>query len=479
MTGPIAHTPIGDVRGTDRDGIAVFRGITYARAERFGEPELSLDPVPGGVDATAWGPQALQVPGVMERMLGQSSQPTAEDCLTLNVFTPGIDGTRPVLVWIHGGAFTNGAGSVPWYEGSRLAARGDVVVVTVNYRLGVFGFRGTDNCGIRDQLAALDWVRHCIAAFGGDPERVTVFGESAGGASVVALMATRHSRNLFSRAVAMSPSIPQLRSTERATVALAEFLDAAAVDHPDDLTHLSAERLLAAQAAVLAGGGDALTAFSPAVDGDLYTGPIDALAATDPRPLLLGTNRDEMHLWTAFDPAVTGLDDTGALALYERALGDRAVDGLALYRRHRADHSPGQLVSALRTDAVFRVPARRLAEGRTASGAMTHMYWFTFPTPAFGGVLGSCHALDIPFAFDNLDRKGVEMFTGDSPERAVLAERFSGALTDWAHGRSPGWDAYGTERRVQVLDTTATIGDTVLVDPEAELRELWDTARGT
>ena len=263
MTGPIAHTPIGDVRGTDRDGIAVFRGITYARAERFGEPELSLDPVPGGVDATAWGPQALQVPGVMERMLGQSSQPTAEDCLTLNVFTPGIDGTRPVLVWIHGGAFTNGAGSVPWYEGSRLAARGDVVVVAVNYRLGVFGFRGTDNCGIRDQLAALDWVRHCIAAFGGDPERVTVFGESAGGASVVALMATRHSRNLFARAVAMSPSIPQLRSTERATVALAEFLDAAAVDHPDDLTHLPAACLLAAQAAVSAGGGDALTAFSP------------------------------------------------------------------------------------------------------------------------------------------------------------------------------------------------------------------------
>lgn len=478
MTDPIAHTPIGDVRGTDRDGVAVFRGITYARAGRFARPEVALDPVAGGVDATAWGPQALQVPGVMERMLGQSSQPTAEDCLTLNVFTPGVDGARPVLVWIHGGAFTNGAGSVPWYDGGRLAARGDVVVVTINYRLGVFGFRGTDNLGIHDQLAALTWVRHCIAAFGGDPERVTVFGESAGGASVVALMATERSRHLFARAVAMSPSIPQFRSAERAEEALAEFLDAAEVDHPDDLTGLPADRLLTAQATVLAGGGDALTAFSPAVDGDLFSRPMAQLAADDPRPLLLGTNRDEMHLWTAFDPALTGLDDPGALALYERALGDRAADGLDLYRRHRPDHGPGQLVSALRTDAVFRVPARRLAEGRAAAGAATHMYWFTFPTPAFGGILGACHALDIPFAFDNLDRKGVEMFTGDSPERAGLAERFSGALIDWAHSGSPGWDAYGRERHVQVLDTTATIGDAVLADPEAELRELWDSARG-
>jgi para-nitrobenzyl esterase len=476
VTGPTAHTPLGDVRGTERDGIATFRGVPYARADRFARPSVALDPVPGGVDATAWGPQALQVPGVMERMLGQSSQPTAEDCLTLNVFTPGLSGSRPVMVWVHGGAFTNGAGSVPWYEGSRLARRGDVVVVTINYRLGVFGFRGNDNLGIHDQLAALEWVQRHIAHFGGDPAQVTVFGESAGGASVVALMATERSRSLFARAVAMSPSIPQLRTASRAEEALAEFLDAARADHPDDLSHLSAEALLAAQASVLGGGGDALTAFSPAVDGDLFPSAIADLAARDPRPLLLGTNRDEMHLWTAFDPALTALDDAGALGLYERALGDLAGDGLDLYRRHRPDHRPGQLVSALRTDAVFRVPARRLAEARLAAGAMTHLYWFTFPTPAFGGVLGACHALDIPFALDNLDRKGVEMFTGDSPDRTRLADRFSGALVDWAHGRSPGWDPYDHDRLVQVLDTDAVIGDDVLADPEADLRRLWDTA---
>ena len=478
MTGPTAHTHLGDVRGIDRDGIAVFRGITYATADRFGPPEPMLDPVPGGIDATAWGPQALQVPGVMERMLGQSSQPTSEDCLSLNVFTPDTGGARPVMVWVHGGAFTNGAGSVPWYEGSRLARRGDVVVVTINYRLGVFGFRGTDNLGIHDQLAALEWVQRNIAAFGGDPQRVTVFGESAGGASVVALMATERSRGLFARAVAMSPSVPQLRSRERADEARGRLLDAAGVDHPDDLASLSADALLTAQAAVLAAGGDALTAFSPAVDGDLYTSDIANLAAHDPRPLLLGTNRDEMHLWTAFDPALTGLDDSGALGLFERELGHLAPEALDTYRRHRPDHRPGQLVSALRTDAVFRVPARRLADARAARGGATHLYWFTFPTPAFGGVLGACHALDIPFAFDNLDRKGVEMFTGDSPERSLLAERFSGVLLDWAHGRSPGWDAYGGSRPVQVLDVHSAIGDDVVVDPESDLRELWDVARG-
>jgi para-nitrobenzyl esterase len=477
VTGPTAHTSLGDVRGIDRDGIAVFRGITYATAERFGAPEPITEPIPGGIDADAWGPQALQVPGVMERMLGQSSQPTAEDCLSLNVFTPGTVGARPVLVWVHGGAFTNGAGSVPWYEGSRLARRGDVVVVTINYRLGVFGFRGTDNLGIRDQLAALEWVQRHISAFGGDPRRVTVFGESAGGASVVALMATERSRGLFARAVAMSPSIPQLRSRNRAAEALGRVLAAAGAGHPDDLVSMSTDALLAAQAAVLADGGDALTAFSPAVDGDLYASDIADLAAADPRPLLLGTNRDEMHLWTAFDSSLTALDDEGALGLFERALGGLAPEALDAYRRHRPDHRPGQLVSALRTDAVFRVPARRLADARRAAGSSTHLYWFTFPTPAFGGVLGACHALDIPFAFDNLDRKGVEMFTGDSPDRAALADRFSGVLVDWAHGRSPGWDPHGGSRPVQVLDVDAVIGDDVLLDPESDLRELWDTVR--
>ena len=465
----------GDLRGVLRNDIAVFKGITYAEAERFAHSGLSDQRWSGVRDADTYGPQALQVPGTMELLLGESSQPTAEDCLTLNVFAPTTPGPHPVLVWIHGGAFTNGAGSVPWYDGTNIASLGDLVVVTINYRLGAFGFLGHSNVGLGDQLNALRWVRNEIAAFGGDPSQVTIMGESAGGCSVIALMATPGGRDLFHRAIALSPSLPQIRAADRSDETVAETLRAAGVDDVDALRALPGDALLAAQAAMLGGTSDALTAFSPTAGGDLLPSDVHAAAALDPRPLMIGTTRDEMHLFCAFDPAITGMDDDAVQRRFAHLFDDTA-HVLDVYRSHRDDHNSGQLFSAIRTDAVFRRPAHRLADARWAHGHQSFMHWFTFPTPVFGGVLGSCHALDIPFALANLDRTGVELFTGTDERRAGLAATFAGAVSAFARKGDPGWATWDDRRVTQVLNLDSQCGVDIIEDPEPSIRELWADA---
>ena len=449
--------------GIDRDGVSVFKGIRYAEADRF-RPSEPNDGTPGRADTYL--AQSAQVPGLMEQFLGGSSQPMGEDCLGLNIFTPDVEASLPVMVWVHGGAFVNGSGSVPWYDGTELARKRGVVVVTINYRLGLLGFTGPNDLGIGDQISALTWIRDNIAAFGGDPGSVTVFGESAGGASVIALLAAPSARQLIHRGIAMSPSMPQLRSTTRATEALGEVLATAGVDHPDALADLPIDRLLEVQASVLSTSRDSLTAFSPTVGGALV--PADALdrVAADPRPLMIGTTRDEMHLFTAFDPEVNSLDLDGALTRYRQWFDDDAEEAIERYRTRRPGHTPGQLVSAAQTDQIFRHPARRLVERRAAP---THLWWFTFATPSFDGVLGACHALDIPFAFDNLHRPGVDIFTGDGPERQGLADRFSTAITDFAKHDDPGWEDANTGTVVLDGDGTRTVEH-----PESELLALWD-----
>ncbi|MGD9705682.1 MAG: carboxylesterase/lipase family protein [Acidimicrobiia bacterium] len=468
---PIAAPPCGAVRGLRRDGADVFMGIRFASVERFAPP-LPVAPWDGELDATAYGAQCHQIPGLLEKALGGSSLPMAEDCLSLNIATPRCDdGRRPVLVWVHGGAFVTGTGSMPWYEGSSLATRGDVVVVTINYRLGAFGFTGAGNQGLRDQLAALDWVQRNIAAFGGDPGSVTVFGESAGGASVVALLATPAVGATFHRAWAMSASITQLRDERRAAEATAALLAAAELDDVAALLALSADRLLHAQRAVLRDRAGAMTAFSPAPDGDVLTGSISDAASRAPIPVVLGSTRDEMQLFNAFDHRLADLTDNGLRTEFERRLGARTTEAIATYRALRPGATNGQLASAVQTDETFRVPARRLAEARAEQAAPTWMYWFTWASPAFGGALGSCHGLDIPFAFHNLEQPGVAAFTGERPERVRVADVFSDALIAFARNGDPGWPAYDTSSRATLqIDAESRVLD----DPEGDLRELWD-----
>lgn len=463
-------TPFGTVRGVARDGIHVFTGIPFARAARFGPPN-PVTAWDGELEATVTRAQCPQLPGLLERLLGGTSIPMDEQCLHLDVFTPGCDDARrPVLVWVHGGAFVTGTGSAPWYDGAALARRGDVVVVTLNYRLGVFGFLGVRNVGLDDQLAALRWVGEAIAAFGGDPDRVTVFGESAGGASVIALLASPASVGLIHRAWAMSPSLVQLRSRERALEAERQLLDAAGVTGVTDLVAWPVGDLLDAQAHVLADRAGAMTAFSPATDDRLLPSDPTALAAERAVPLVVGTTRDEMQLFTAFDPHLRELSEDGLLLLAERRFADRAADAVEVYERHRPGASIGRLASAIQTDETFRVPAWRLAERRAAASRPTWMYWFTWASPVFDGALGACHGLDIPFVFHNLDRPGVEQFTGSGSDRLLVADAFSDALVRFARTGDPGWPEFDlVTRSTWHVDVVSE----VVSDPEAEIRALW------
>ena len=499
----IVATQQGRLAGRESRGVHVFRGIPYARppvgARRFRPPQPP-EPWPGTRDATRFGPSAPQSPWPLAAIFDAITVGESEDCLTLNVWTPGLDGARrPVLVWIHGGAFVGGAGSTPWYDGTAFAARGDVVVVTLNYRLGTLGFLhladllgdayiGSGNVGILDQVAALTWVRENIAAFGGDPDNVTVFGESAGAMSVGALLGLPAARGLFRRAILQSGAAHDALTRRRATELALQVLDALWIDRADaaTLVRVPVEPLLLAQSAIVAANWETELAFQPVVDGDtLPARPIDAVAAGSAAgvSLLVGTNLDEMHLFMAFDPTVAVTGEADALRRCARIFGaeERAAAALATYRRARPAAAVGDLWSAVLTDHDFRMPAVRLAEAQGRVQPQTWMYLFTRPSPAFGGGLGACHALEIPFVFNTLDAPGAAAFTGGTtPEAKALADAMQDAWIAFArtgdpnHPGLPAWPPYEPAQRATMI-----FGPTcaVAADPYAEERRLWDGLR--
>ncbi len=451
-------------------GIVRHLGIRYATAMRFEAPTLlAFDPTAGPFDAA--GPLSPQVPGLLERLSGVTADSMSEDCLYLNVFAPeGADAHSklPVLFWIHGGAYVNGGGSVPWYDGARFAGRGHVVV-TINYRLGALGFLGDGNWGTLDQICALEWVRDHIADFGGDSGNVTIFGESAGGSAVVSLLAAPAAQGLFHKAWAMSASINQLRSREQATSWAEAFFQKAGVADVDGARTLPLEKVLEAQAAVMAMPSTGYEMFAPAAGG--LGLPVDLLdaAAANPVPLSIGTNRDENLLFLAFDPAYSTADEAKWHDHAQQQFGPRADEALAAYEAARPGASPLRLIAAAQTDHVFRRPAQRLAEARAAAGNATWMYWFTWASPAFGGILGSAHAMDVPFAFDNLHLPGIGMFLGDGPERQSIATRFADEISSFSVKGAPSWEPFDTTERATLrIDATVEL----LHDPEPELRAL-------
>ena len=445
-------------------------GIRYATAARFEAPVLvPYDPASHPGDQH--GPLSPQVPGMLEQLLGVDAGSMDEDCLFLNVFRPAgaAEGDDlPVLFWIHGGAYLNGGGSIGWYDGGRLASRGNVVV-TINYRLGAFGFLGGGNWGTLDQICALQWVRHHIAAFGGDASNVTIFGESAGGSAVVSLLAAPAAQGLFHRAWAMSPSILQLRSLDTAQRWEQAFLDHAGVASVDEAKALPLDALLQAQQATISMPNSNYDMFAPAAGGNGL--PLDLLgaAAANPVPVSIGTNRDESLLFLAFVPdlASAGADRWQQFAAEH--FGERADEALERYESARPGARPVALMAAVQTDHVFRRPAQRLAEAREANDAPTWMYWFTWASPAFGGALGSAHALDIPFAFDNLDAPGTAMMLGDGTELQGIATRFADEIAAFARDGKASWPAFDSSAR-PTLRIDAEFE--VLLDPEPELREL-------
>ena len=456
VDGPTAVTTSGSVRGKVRDRVNVFRGIPFAAppvgALRFRPP---AQPIPwnGVLDATHAGPVAPQLPSALEKMLGAPPPRWDEaQCLTLNVTTPALDGAkRPVMFWIHGGAFVNGAGSSPVYDGTKFAQHGDVVVVTVNYRLGAFGFlhldevfgadfAGSGNAGILDQVAALEWVRDNIEAFGGDPDHVTIFGESAGGMSVGTLLGLPRAEGLYHRAIVQSGSSSFALPSGRATTTAREVLALAGVTTVEELESVPAEQILTAQAELLKRGADVDLPFQPVIDGAVVPElPLQTIAsgATGNVATMVGTTADEMTLFLALELGAGSIDAAALRRQMEKLFGDGAAAVIDTYRANRADGSPGDLLTAISTDRVFRIPAIRLAEAQARQARPTFMYLFTWATPVMDGKLKSCHTLELPFVWDGVDAAGLGMLTGDGPERQGIADAMHAAWIAFAAHRRP------------------------------------------
>jgi para-nitrobenzyl esterase len=421
---------------------------------------------------------------------------TDEDCLYLNVYAPAGGGARkPVLVWIHGGGFVIGSGSQVVYDGSRLARRGDAVVVTINYRLGALGFLhlaelcpdlpgAVSNPGLRDQVAALAWVRSHVAAFGGDPGNVTIFGESAGGMSVATLLGMPSARGLFQRAIPQSGACHHFHAPEMATRVAEALLQALGIerrDAPRALRELPAQKLVEAQTQTTLKLGTTLglLPMQPVVDGDSLPAPaLQAVreGAAAGVALLTGTTRDEWKLFTLLDPSLRRLDEVSLLARLGRDVPEVDADELyATYRdarRRRGDsHAPIELYAAVHTDRTFWVPALRLAEAQAAREPRTFVYRVDHESPMLGGALGACHAVELPFVFGTYDLPGGEQFAGKGPEVEALSGRMMDAWLAFARGGDPGWPAYDAERRAtQVFGPRCALEH----DPRPDERRVWD-----
>ncbi len=459
----------GTFEGRQNGRVTEFFGIRYATAKRFEEP-VDVASYSQIVDATSFGAQSPQVPGFMDEILKTKDLQSSEDCLFLNVWKPSVvEGLLPVLFWIHGGAFTNGTGATSWYDGSNLVKKGNVVVVSINYRLGPFGFMGENNLGILDQISALRWVQRNIKSFGGDPENVTIFGESAGGSSVVALTAATSAQPLFAKGWAMSPSLLQLRSKSAANEAQQKFLEAAKCSSVDDLKSLSAQQMVDATSLMFLDVENYITTFSPTRGGTALPTDVNEASAISGKPLVVGTNRDENRLWSALNAQAANLTEPEARAQFEKVFGQVAHDAWQNYSQAFDSLTPSQMVSAMQTDQNFRFPAWRLSEIRSTR-TPTWMYWFTWPSPVFDGVLGCCHALDLPFMFDNLDKPNVEMFTGSEPIRKSISKHFTTELISYAHFGSVSWPKYDASVRSTLRIDTST---EILSDPDSKIREIW------
>jgi para-nitrobenzyl esterase len=491
----IVATRSGKVEGFERDGVQAFRGIPYAAppiGTRRWQPPQREEPWAGTRDAGSFSAQSAQTEFALAKMMGERQPPYSEDSLYLNVWTPGCDDARrPVMVWIHGGAFIWGAGDTPWYDGTKFAVHGDVVVVTINYRLGPFGFMhladlfdgafpGSGNAGILDQIAALEWVRDCISAFGGDPDRVTVFGESAGAASVATLLGTPGARGLFRAAIPQSGAASWTSTRDRATGIAARVVDNLGIRAGDSeaLLAASTDAVLGALPAFREDGVAALP-FQPVIDGTvLQEPPLAAIAAGNAAGVrvLTGTNLNEMTLFTIADPVLATIDDEGVRNRLRDAFGAAGDPVFDSYRARRPNATPQELWLDLSTDEVFRMPAIRLLEAQHAH-APVWSYLFTFQSPVFGGILRSTHALEIPFVFDNLDRGGADMLTGSGPERQGIADAMHRAWIAFArdgdpqHAGLPEWPRYDLDRRATMrFDTTFELLD----DPGREDREVFE-----
>jgi para-nitrobenzyl esterase len=468
----------GQVQGVTRDGVTAFLGIPYA-APAVGAARFELPRAPEQWDgiraATEHGPTALQsdYPEPIGSILPSSVSP-GDDYLNVDIWTPDTRAAGlPVMVWIHGGAFVRGANSVQTYDGTAFARDG-VVLVGINYRLGIAGFAVLDgaptNLGIRDQIAALEWVRDNIAAFGGDPGNVTIFGESAGGMSVATLLASPAAQGLFHKAIMQSGNgviAATQDDARKVSAAIAGKLGVeptakafAAVDPAQLQAAQDAVGLEVAGnpdpgtwgASIIRGGLGVMTLF-PVLDDDIVPArPLDGVTAGSGSavPFLAGTTTEEFRLFTI--PTGVAAMITAEAVPFVLARYDWDQSACDTYAANRPDETPGEIVTAMLTDLSFRAPTVALARAHTAAGGTTYLYEFAWRSPAAD--LGAAHALELPFVFDTLAT--ARALTGrDAPQG--LADETHAAWVRFAKTGEPGWAAYTeTAPTVRVLDVESS-----------------------
>jgi len=493
---PIVEIGCGKLRGRVLDGVASFKGVPFA-APPFGanrqQPPQPVEPWAGVRDALAFGPKSPQgpyPPGIAEALAELVGG--GEDCLTLNVWTPAVDARRrAVMVWIPGGMFEfHATGGTAYYDGSRFARDG-VVCVTINYRVGAEGFLyvndGLANLGLLDQLAALEWVQRNIAAFGGDPSKVTIFGESAGGMSVAMLLSMPHAQGKFRRAIVQSGNTPNVNSAataERIGRRLAERLGVDATR--EAIARMPVDRVLQAQAQLReellarpdpqAWGEVALTylPWAPTVDGDILPEPpIDQIRAGAGAgiDLLVGSNTEETRVFFVFDGSIDRIADDGVVALAS-AYG-LPQNGLRGYRALHPGASAGEVFSAIQTDWYWRIPAVRLADAHAANArSATYMYEFGWRSPQCGGRLGAAHGVEMPFVFDTLGL-GTEPMLGSDPPQS-LATAMHAAWVAFAGTGDCGWPRYDPGGRLTMRFDTAPA---IVRDPLGARIALWEGVR--
>jgi para-nitrobenzyl esterase len=498
----IVETGSGKLEGEFKDGLYQFKGIPYAAAPIGPRRWLPPEPAEPWVDirpAKEFGNIAPQIvpPTIFAGLATEGSQD--EDCLFLNVCTPGLDDKkRPVLVWIHGGAFNMGASSQVAYDGSKLSTRGDVVVASINYRLGPLGFLNltevtggripaTGNEGLLDQIAALAWIKENIAAFGGNPENITVFGESAGAMSIGCLLVMPEAQGLFDKAILQSGVANTAMPKDGAVMVSRLFLDALGVE-PNDVKAIrdaSPEQLLEADLKVrtkLAGPGEVIrpTVTAPVIDGIFIPDtPLDLLISGKGAkvPVIIGTNRDEWFLFASMSPSFPHMDEEG---LKERintfipsTYSPRMID---IYRKARQTRNeqvrPLDLANALLSDLMFRIPAIDVLDGMNDLGVPAFCYMFNWPSPAMGGLLGACHALEIGFVFNKLEPD----FNGDGQDAEWLSHIMQDGWLAFARSGNPSCASIGTWPFYGVTRSTMMFGKSCCLElaPLEDERKAWE-----
>ncbi len=481
----------GPVKAISDDGLIKCLGLPYASAKRFAAPQR-LAPWTEILDCTKFGPVAPQIPSVLDDFLTkEGAPPISEDCQNLNVYAPNpIVGGRPVMVWIHGGSFTMGASSQPVYEGSELARRTGAVIVTINYRLGVLGFLrlkeatngvidNSGNEGLLDMIASLEWVRENIAAFGGDPDNVTVFGESAGAKAIGCLLAMPDARGLFHRAILQSGGAGSVHEKERSKDIAKGYFTAFGSDDPAVMLSAPFETWLAAQQKFdmtpKLTRNASLMPLRPVIDGEyIPCHPLEAIRrglAKDVQ-LLAGTTEDEYRLFSYSNPILRELDTDGVMRRFKRNVGEgKAQELFDLYSQDGLP--PVEILTRAYTDHIFRMPVERMLAAQAKHRNDSYQYYFTWTSPSMGGLLGACHALELGYVFGTYNgRPGLIEFYGSGEKADTLSLAMTSAWGSFASdGTIDGWPHYA-----KAGDPVMTFGKTqdVRTIPNPERMTFWD-----